>query len=113
MFVEWHFITGEGLTVGNAQGIGFLRERELMDSVGYFGITDVETLNHRYARPRKTADVSELQDSMTDVWPQSVIQGLVTDRIERYNINTVTAYSISLVSLHCFPRCFFAPQIPP
>ena len=36
------------LRVGDAQGIGFLREQELIESVGYFGINDVETLNHKY-----------------------------------------------------------------
>ena len=95
MFVEWYGFVGRELTVGDAQGIGYLRERELMDSVGYFGIKDVETLNHKYGCPGKSADNRELQDSMTDVWPKSVIQGLVMDRIERYNINTVSPSSLS------------------
>jgi hypothetical protein len=36
------------LTIGNANGIGRIREGELIDSVRHFGIQDVETLNHEY-----------------------------------------------------------------
>ena len=32
--------------LGNAQGLGSIRERELVQSVAYFGIQNVETLNH-------------------------------------------------------------------
>jgi hypothetical protein len=41
------------LRVGDARGIGYLREQELMQSVAYFGINDVETLNHKYFYPRR------------------------------------------------------------
>ena len=36
--------------VGNAEGIGHIREKELVESAKYFGIEDVEALNHAYAR---------------------------------------------------------------
>jgi N-acetylglucosaminylphosphatidylinositol deacetylase len=36
------------LIVGNADGLGKIRERELIASLEYFGIQDVETLNHEY-----------------------------------------------------------------
>jgi N-acetylglucosaminylphosphatidylinositol deacetylase len=34
------------LIVGNAEGLGHVREQELIKSVSYFGIKNVETLNH-------------------------------------------------------------------
>lgn len=49
MSVEWYSpLRRMVLRIGDAQGIGFLREQELIESVGYFGINDVETLNHKY-----------------------------------------------------------------
>jgi N-acetylglucosaminylphosphatidylinositol deacetylase len=34
------------LRTGNADGLGSIREKELVDSVRHFGIENVETLNH-------------------------------------------------------------------
>jgi LmbE family N-acetylglucosaminyl deacetylase len=36
------------LTLGDADGLGHIRERELQDSLRHFGIDQVETLNHEY-----------------------------------------------------------------
>lgn len=36
------------LTLGNADGLGRIRERELVDSLSHFGIDQVEALNHEY-----------------------------------------------------------------
>ena len=41
---------GRKLIIGNAKGIGRIREGELIDSVRHFGVQDVETLNHEYDR---------------------------------------------------------------
>jgi len=35
--------------IGNADGIGHIREKELVESAKYFGIEDVEALNYVYA----------------------------------------------------------------
>lgn len=47
------FLKREVLRVGDADGIGYLREQELIETVGYFGIKDVETLNHKYECARR------------------------------------------------------------
>ena len=47
MSIEWYVVT-LGVDVGNSEGLGLVREQELVASVKYFGIEDVETLNHPY-----------------------------------------------------------------
>jgi LmbE family N-acetylglucosaminyl deacetylase len=37
------------LRIGNADGLGSIREKELVESVRYFGINNVEILNHPYS----------------------------------------------------------------
>jgi N-acetylglucosaminylphosphatidylinositol deacetylase len=40
----------DGLTIGNAEGLGGIREQELTESLRYFGIHDVETLDNECDR---------------------------------------------------------------
>ena len=49
MFIKWCGATStERINVGNADGLGHIREGELVESLKFFGIHHVDTINHRY-----------------------------------------------------------------
>ena len=47
MSIKWYVVTLV-VDIGDSEGLGMVREQELIASVKYFGIEHVETVNHLY-----------------------------------------------------------------
>ncbi|EJF57393.1 LmbE-like protein [Dichomitus squalens LYAD-421 SS1] len=79
------------LSVGNADGLGDIRRRELSASLDVLGIAEGK---------RWVIDTPELQDNFTAVWDAQVIADAIRPYVLKHNINTILTFDHHGISSH-------------
>ncbi|EIN08188.1 LmbE-like protein [Punctularia strigosozonata HHB-11173 SS5] len=79
------------LSVGDADGLGETRARELGKSLDILGIDE---------RRRSVVDVPELKDNFTSSWDQQVIADLLRPYVAEHRIDTILTFDQGGVSGH-------------
>ncbi|KAI8642798.1 putative deacetylase LmbE-like domain-containing protein [Parasitella parasitica] len=79
------------LSIGNADGLGVIRKKELVKSCQTFGIP---------ASHVKSLDLPELSDGMKSQWDINVITQVVKDYVTKHKIDTIITFDDHGVSQH-------------
>ncbi|KAI9441186.1 LmbE-like protein [Lactarius indigo] len=78
-------------SVGNADGLGYVRRRELQDSLDVIGVAEDK---------RWVLDKNEFQDNITAMWNTSLIAATVYDFISDHDISIILTFDSYGVSGH-------------
>ncbi|KAL2916571.1 N-acetylglucosaminyl-phosphatidylinositol de-N-acetylase [Polyrhizophydium stewartii] len=86
------------LSNGNAEGLGRVREKELVASCKTLGVSAsrVVSLNHE-----------KLQDSMTVDWDRDTIAAIVVDHVAKHRIDAIVTFDSQGISGHTNHRALF------